>query len=413
VRPAALAFNPVSSTLAVLGACALTWLPYVRSAPNRMVSGEAVAVWDVLQTSPPLLGIAFSLALLCSLIVCLLRPSTIILWLQAGLACMLIALLLALAAGYAHHVALSQSPIARTSLGSAFWCVMVLAWLLAADAMQRLRAHLIPRTLLTLATLLPLVLMLSSHWCDELSIMKEFANRSDIFGAAVLRHVQIVLLTMLPTLLIGIPMGWWVHQQRAVNTGVFAVLNVIQTIPSIALFGLLMAPLALLAASYPAVAQAGISGVGLAPGVIALILYSLLPVVRGTLAGLDQVPSAVVNAAQGMGMSPVQVAWRVQLPLSLPVLLSGVRSATIAAVGMATITALIGAGGLGAIMFEGLFSSAQDLVLLGVVPIVALAVLTDALFKLLIQFALRASHAVQPTAMASTHKALAHLGASA
>jgi osmoprotectant transport system permease protein len=191
------------------------------------------------------------------------------------------------------------------------------------------------------------------------------------------------------------------------------VLNVIQTIPSIALFGLLMAPLAMLAASYPAVAQAGISGVGLAPGVIALVLYSLLPVVRGTLAGLDQVPSAVVNAAQGMGMSPLQLAWRVQLPLSLPVLLSGVRSATIAAVGMATITALIGAGGLGAIMFEGLFSSAQDLVLLGVVPIVALAVLTDALFKLLIAFALRASHAVQPAAMTSPHKALAHLGASA
>jgi osmoprotectant transport system permease protein len=369
----------------------------MRSAPNRMVSGEAVAVWDVLQASPSLLSIGFALALLLILTTCALRPTRTVLWLQAGMACALITLLLALAGGYAQHVALTQSQIARTSLGAAFWSVMVLAWLLAADALQRLCAHLLLRTALMAAALLPLALMLTSGWCDELSIMKEFANRSDIFGTAVLRHLQIVLFTMLPTLAIGIPLGWWVHQQRNINGSVFAVLNIIQTIPSIALFGLLMAPLALLAARFPALAQAGFSGVGLAPGVIALVLYSLLPVVRGTLTGLDQVPSAVVNAARGMGMSPAQMAWRVQLPLSLPVLLSGVHSATIATVGMATITALIGAGGLGAIMFEGLFSSAQDLVLLGVVPIVALAVVTDALFKLLIQFTLHATHTAQPT----------------
>jgi osmoprotectant transport system permease protein len=399
VRLAGLTFNPVSSTLSLLGASALAWLPFVRSAPNRMVSGEAVAVWNVLQTSPPLLSTGLALVLLLILSTCALRPTRFVLWLQAAMACTLIALLLALASGYAQHVALIQSPIARTSLGSAFWSVMVLAWLLAADAVQRLRARPLLRTALTAAALLPLVLMLYSGWCNELSIMKEFANRSDVFGTAVLRHLQIVLLTMLPTLAIGVPLGWWVYQRRAVNGSVFAVLNIIQTIPSIALFGMLMTPLALLAARFPTIAQAGISGVGLAPGVIALVLYSLLPVVRGTLTGLDQVPSAVMDAARGMGMSPVQMAWRVQLPLSLPVLLSGVHSATIATVGMATITALIGAGGLGAIMFEGLFSSAQDLVLLGVVPIVALAVVTDALFKLFIQFTLHATHTVQPVAM--------------
>ncbi len=405
MRPAALAFSPVSITLTLLAACALLWLPFVRSAPNRMVSGQAVALWDVLQASP--LWLAAFLAALLLLIVasCVLRPARTVLWLQAGLACGLMAALLAMAGSYAQQVALTQSPIARTSLGSAFWSVMVLAWLLAAEALQRLRARLLWRTVLMLAALLPLVWLLHSGWCNELSIMKEFANRSDIFGAAVLRHMQIVLFTMLPTLAIGIPLGWWVHQRRSADSSVFAVLNVIQTIPSIALFGLLMAPLALLAARFPALAQAGISGVGLAPGVIALVLYSLLPVVRGTLAGLQQVPTAVVNAARGMGMSPAQTAWRVQLPLSLPVLLSGVHSATIATVGMATITALIGAGGLGAIMFEGLFSSAQDLVLLGVVPIVALAVLTDALFKLLIQFTLHATHTAQPAVSDSQNTA--------
>lgn len=396
MRPAALAFNPVSSTLVLLGAFALACLPLMRSAPNRMLSGQAVTVWEVLQTSPSAIWASFLLVLVLNLMGCVLRSSQLILWLRASFACMLIVLLLALAGGYAQHVALTQSPIARTSLGAAYWCLVVLAWLLAADCMQRLRARLLPRAALTAVTLLLITLMLTTGWCDQLSIMKEYFNRADIFGAAIWRHIQIVLLTMLPTLLIGIPMGWWVHQQRSANGKVFAVLNIIQTIPSIALFGLLMTPLALLATNFPTLAQMGISGVGLAPGVIALVLYSLLPVVRGTLAGLDQVPSAVVNAARGMGMSPAQLAWRVKLPLSLPVLLSGVRSATIAAVGMATVTGLIGAGGLGAIMFEGLFSSAQDLVLLGVAPIVALALITDALFKLLIQFTLRASHTVQP-----------------
>ncbi|MEO8015741.1 MAG: ABC transporter permease, partial [Polaromonas sp.] len=160
--------------------------------------------------------------------------------------------------------------------------------------------------------------------------------------------------------------------------------NIIQTIPSIALFGLLMAPLAWLAASWPALGRAGISGVGLAPGVVALTLYSLLPVVRGTLAGLAQVPSAVTQAAQGMGFSDSQLFWQVQVPLALPVVLSGVRTASIQAVGLAGVTALIGAGGLGSLMFEGLFSSAQDLVLLGVVPIVVLGALVDGVFKGLI-----------------------------
>ena len=146
----------------------------------------------------------------------------------------------------------------------------------------------------------------------------------------------------------------------------------------------LMAPLAWLAASWPALGRAGISGVGLAPGVLALTLYSLLPVVRGTLAGLAQVPSAVTQAALGLGFSPAQLFWQAQVPLALPVVLGGIRTASIQAVGLAAVTALIGAGGLGSLMFEGLFSSAQDLVLLGVVPIVVLGALVDGVFKLLI-----------------------------
>ena len=161
------------------------------------------------------------------------------------------------------------------------------------------------------------------------------------------------------------------------------MLNVIQTVPSIALFGLLMAPLALLAASVPVLAQLGIKGIGMAPAVIALTLYALLPVVRSTAAGLSQVSQPVIEAAQGMGLTARQIFWRVELPLALPVFLSGLRVATVQTIGMAVVAALIGAGGFGAIVFQGLLSGALDLVLLGVLPVVAMAVAVDALLKAL------------------------------
>jgi osmoprotectant transport system permease protein len=386
------ACNPVGVVLSLVAVAAMAGLPFLRAAPNRMVSGEAVYLADVLHGSAWALAVLLAAMLLSPL----LRPARAILWLQVGLSSVLIALLMALAGAHASQVAHTQSAYARTSLGGALWVLVIVLWLMAQDALQRLQGGLLVRIGLLAAVALPLGWMLLSGWCDDLSIMKEYANRSDVFGAAVLRHVQIVLAAMLPTLCIGVPLGWWVHTQQSAQKSVFPMLNVIQTIPSIALFGLLMAPLAWLAAAFPALAMAGVSGVGLAPAVIALTLYALLPVVRGTLAGLAQVPSGAVDAARGMGMSAVQIFTRVELPLALPVLLSGVRTAAVQAVGLASVTALIGAGGLGSIMFEGLFSSAQDLVLLGVVPIVALSVLTDAVFKALVQITQPVQASLQP-----------------
>ncbi len=373
-------WNPVAAVLALIGACAVLGLPFLRVAPNRLVSGAAVSLLQALQG--PYWGL---LALLLAIALApWLRPTRPVLWLQVAAALALLAGLAGLAGAYASQAAQTGSPLARTSLGGAFWGLAVVLWLTAVDALQRLRAGLAVRlaVLATAASLL-LVLLLSGA-CDALSIMKELANQSEVFEAAVLRHIAIVLAALLPTLCLGLPLGWWVCKSARGRQALFPVLNIIQTIPSIALFGLLMAPLAWLAASYPALARAGISGVGMAPGVIALTLYSLLPVVRGTLAGLEQVPGAVREAARGMGMSPLQIFYRVELPLALPLLLAGLRTATNQAIGLAAVTALIGAGGLGAIMFEGLFSSAHDLVLLGVLPIVALALLADTAFKVLI-----------------------------
>jgi osmoprotectant transport system permease protein len=379
--------NPVSLVLSLAAVVAALGLPFLRVAANRLLSGEPVFL-GVMLDGPARAWVMALLALLAMMVLLsLLQPTKAVLWLQTLVAIALMFGTLMLACTHASQVAQTLPPYARTSLGGAWWAMVALAWLTAQHAVQRLQLAGIARISLLLASGTAIGGLLLSGGCNDLSIMKEYANQSDTLWAAVVRHVLIVLLALLPTLLIGVPLGWWAYRTQAARQTLFAVLNVVQTIPSIALFGLLMAPLALLAAQFPALAKAGMSGVGLLPGVIALALYALLPVVRGAVAGLEHVPSSVRNAALGMGMSHAQVFKQVELPLALPVLLTGVRTAAVQAVGLASVTALIGAGGLGSIMFQGLFSGAQDLVLLGVLPIVVLAALTDALFKLLVRLA--------------------------
>jgi osmoprotectant transport system permease protein len=286
-----------------------------------------------------------------------------------------------LASQVSSSLSLSDNPLSRTSLGAGFWVMTAISWLVALDAIDRLNISALPRFILQIALCLPLALSLTEG--QNLSLIKEYANHSDVFGPAIWRHLLIVVLAVVPAVFIGVPIAWRMTQSEGVKQALFPILNLIQTIPSIALFGLLMAPLAWLAVQWPTLGKAGISGVGLAPAVLALLLYSLLPIVRSTLAGLEQVPADTINAARAMGMSAWQILCQVELPLALPVLLIGLRTAVVQTTGLAAVCALIGAGGLGQIMFDGLFSAANDLVILGVIPIVLLAMLADSLFKVL------------------------------
>ena len=164
---------------------------------------------------------------------------------------------------------------------------------------------------------------------------------------------------------------------------VFAVLNILQTIPSIALFGLLIVPLSALVTAVPRLAAFGVGGIGVTPALIALVLYALLPVVRSTSVGLTGVDSAAIEAGRGMGMGPGQIFREIELPLALPVLLAGLRIVTVQAIGLAVVAALIGAGGLGTFVFEGLGQYAVDLVLLGALPAIFLALGADFMLEIL------------------------------
>ena len=393
---APLRLNPVLGVLALLATAALCGLPLVSSAPNRLVAGEGVFLLALQSTWgwPVALPLAGFLALLALPFTAWLPPRRSVLA-CGGLALWLMPALLWLAGAQA-AVAAAQAgaaaPLTTTSLASGFWLTMLLLGLMVAESLQRLRAGVAARAAVGLLGLVLFGGLLASGVCDALSLFKEAANRPDGLVIAMAQHLHIVGLALVFTLGLGLPLGWLAAHRPGVGRAVLPVLNVLQTIPSIALFGLLMAPLAWLASTVPALGRAGISGVGMAPAVLALTLYGLLPVVRATWAGLAQLPPAVLQAALGLGMSAGQRLLRVELPLALPVVLGGVRTAAVQAVGLAAVTALIGAGGLGAVIFEGLFSAAQDVVLLGVLPLVALGAAIGSVLQMLIGWAQRATH---------------------
>jgi osmoprotectant transport system permease protein len=212
---------------------------------------------------------------------------------------------------------------------------------------------------------------------DQLSIMREYAARRDVFAAELIRHGALVLASSATALAIGLPLGILVARKPASGGAIFGTLNLLQTIPSVALFGLLILPLSALASAVPALGALGIGGIGAAPAIIALVLYSLLPMVRNTHAAITGADRAIIDAAEGMGLTQTQIFWRVELPLGLPTIIAGLRIMLVQTIGLAVVAALIGAGGLGTFVFQGIGQYATDLVLLGAIPTILLALAAD------------------------------------
>lgn len=365
----------------VLGAvAAATGLAFVTVAPNRLVSGTGVSLWELAVAGPTglwlaavVIGVAISAAISAAAFLPSTRPiHGAVLVLATGLLWGWLWLAGHEAAARSANVA---APLTRVSLGGGFWVLGLLTWLAAADALQRCGLALHWRAVLHVAVVLPGVALVACGALDQLSLLKEYRQRDEVFHAAAARHVWIVFAALVSGLMVGLPLGLLAARGGRLAQPLMSVLNIIQTVPSIALLALLIAPLGALATLLPGW---GIQGIGVWPAVVALTLYALLPIVHSTVAGLHQVPPAALQAGKGMGMTTRQLFWQVQLPLALPVWLAGLRTTTVQLIGLAVVAALIGAGGFGALVFQGLASSALDLVMLGVLPVVALALLADA-----------------------------------
>jgi len=188
-------------------------------------------------------------------------------------------------------------------------------------------------------------------------------NRSEVLELT-LEHLWMVAVSTLLAVLIGIPLGILITRWPALDKPVLGSANIVQTIPSLALFGFLL-PVPWIGARADRLA------------ILALTLYALLPLIRNTCAGIKGVDRAVIEAGLGMGMTDRQLLFQVELPLALGVILAGVRVAAVISVGLATIAAAIGAGGLGEYIFRGLAMVNNQLILAGAVPAAGLALLAD------------------------------------
>ena len=190
-------------------------------------------------------------------------------------------------------------------------------------------------------------------------------HRAEIL-AATASHLALVLIAMAFAIAIAVPLGMLIVHRRTLRNLALGIASVFQTIPSLALFGFLI-PIPF------------IGGIGRRTAIVALVLYALLPILRNTYVGLTGIDPAVVEAAEAMGMTQSQIMWRVRLPLARAVILAGIRTATIITIGVATIAAAIGAGGLGTFIFRGVAMVSDAVILAGAVPAALLAIVADLL----------------------------------
>ncbi len=183
---------------------------------------------------------------------------------------------------------------------------------------------------------------------------------------ATLAHFTLVVMAMAIAIAVAVPLGMFIVERPRLRNMALGIASVLQTIPSLALFGFLI-PIPF------------IGGIGRRTAIVALVVYALLPILRNTYVGLTGIDPAVLQAAEAMGMTDAQILWGVRLPLALPVILAGIRTATVITIGVATIAAAIGAGGLGTFIFRGVAMVSDAVILAGAIPAALLAIGADIL----------------------------------
>lgn len=371
--------DKLGAAIALLLCLSLT-LPFATFRATRIAAGEGRLIAQSLATVPSVLLIAT--ILLVAVAAFAVRRGA--LRLVAGTLA-LVALALSVGAA-AYSLSPPDQPYVRIAPASGFWLAIFAISILLADALVRLKLGPLSRVIALGGTAIAIAVLLTSGAWSKLSLLIEYRNRADIFWREAGTHLVLAMGSLGSAIVLGLPLGILAHRVRRIRGVLLNVLNIIQTIPSMALFGILIAPLGWIAANVPLAHDLGIRGIGMAPAFVALFLYSLLPMVANVVVGLNGVPPAVVDAARGMGLTGGQRLVQVEIPLALPVVLTGIRIVLVQNIGLASIAGLIGGGGFGTFLFQGLNQTANDLILLGALPTVALAfaaaVLLDAVIEI-------------------------------
>lgn len=274
----------------------------------------------------------------------------------------------------------TYGPLARYSPSSGMY--LYLAAVLVIFLMKpKFKIH----DLLGIALVASAVLFVASQGSyDRLGIVLEGRNLGSRITQEVLAHIRLTFISLGISMVIGIPLALASFQNKRAEKIIFPFLNLLQTIPGIALLGLLITPLSTLSQTFPFLRTMGIKGIGNTPAIIALSTYALYPIIRYSFTAFSSIEESVIQAAKGMGMDSLQIWSMVRFPLAAPGMLHGIRVALIQTLGNATLAKLIGGDGLGVLVFEGLGQASVDLVLLGMLLIIALTIASDRIFQIFI-----------------------------
>ncbi len=278
------------------------------------------------------------------------------------------------AAAQAHVEATSS--VARTSLSAGGWMTLFAAYVVIFAATAWLPPGAM-RGLLTYAPVIATVVLLAAGQLSELAVVREYQNNADTFAAQLRLHLAYVAGAVAIGLVTGVALGLLAVRRRALEPAVFGTLNVLQVFPTLAFIGLMNPVLSGLSERSELLADLGVHGVGWAPVIVVLSAYAVYPIARNTYTSIASLDGAVLDAARGMGMGRMRMFGEVELPLALPVIVAGLRVALVQTTAGAIVAGLVGGGGLGTFVFLGASETANDLILLGVIPIVALALTFD------------------------------------
>jgi osmoprotectant transport system permease protein len=357
------------------------FLNFVVLKPNRIASGTGLSLWNTFQAG----GIVFILLWSAALTLYLITGKKSSAFIN-GITGTVVIIAVFFMVGRATQTLLSSEfPFARVSMAFGSWLMILSGYILIHASVRTLTMKDPKAVALVLIGPVAVILFFVSGYLHELSIVKEYLIRRDRFFGEFVRHLTLSGSAVLLGIAIGTPLGVLAFRRRALQKPAFFFVNTVQTIPSLALFGIMIAPLSILSQRFPLLREIGIKGIGSAPALIALTLYALLPITRNTYTSLRVIDRSVVESALGMGMSRLQVLISIEAPLALPVIMSGIRTSTVQAIGNTTVAALIGAGGFGVFVFQGLGQAVPDLIMLGAFPVILLAVAADKLMQMLVR----------------------------
>lgn len=363
-------------------AAAIYACDWLSIAPNRLLPGTGVSATIVFGPAIHVLVALFLILSASSRWIARLVSVQFELAVWAVGSCLLLAMLPVMTGHVAAGLMSTRPALARAALGGGFWVGYGLVFLIFLDS-----AHRMGRGWLSLIpfSLVVAFLAVSTKFgsFDHLSLAVEWHLRQAALHRAFLQHLNLSLSVVVIALCVSLPLGWLCFRYSRIAELLDAVFGLIQVTPAIALFGLLIPFLALLLHVMPSLRDFGFAAIGSFPAIVGISAYLTLPLMRGIASGLRNTDPAVVETAKAMGLGEWRTLLDVRLPLGRPVFVAALRVAVVQGISLVTLGGLIGAGGLGAIVFEGMGQFAPDLILLGALPIVVLGLIADRMFAML------------------------------